>query len=732
MTSSPTLLDDRSRASPAVKSTGVEIASLEEDADLVGGQRSGAKRATLKQSPPGCESMGYDLHESSQFMAYVNGVAKNKGRVKGFWRWNYLCLTGVGTGIIAIAIQMALVAAFDLQYELQDALTEYGLGLRYVAWAGIRTCLAAVAGVLVCYVQPLAGGSGIPEIKCHLNGVDLPGVLELRTLAAKAVGIVFSVASGLPCGKEGPMIHSGAIMGSLMTHLNAGSLKSPFRQHQEARDMTAAGAAAGVAAAFGAPIGGVLFAVEEGASHMNPRILVRTFVCASLATLTVRFFLGPLEGDLGWGKLGTEVPVEFGRFPSGRVYMVWELLIFAMIGVSGGLCGAAFNQLNYHLTMWRMAHIGPRGTRRFLEVLFVVLVISSVNFWAPLILGGETERANFTSAQLLFQEGGNNGIKALFHNDADFDWRMLLIFSVIHFAEACWTYGLGVPSGLFVPSLLAGASLGRLVGQLMQASAAIEATPGVYALIGATAFLSGMARITISLAVILMETTGDAEFGLPIFITVMAAKWTGDKFNKGLYDIHIGLKKVPLLEHFPEKDTLTIQARHVMETCVKVVSPQMTVRELLQVLGGCHHHGFPVVEMSSSRFLGLVQRNSLHHLLQLGKAHGAFVEPGEESSDRCHVPFEAMASTGYPDCQSFETVRESLEPEDLDKVVDLTHYMNSGCYTVPANAVMARCFMLFRTMGLRHLPVVGEDRKLQGMITRKDLILEEEEDALIA
>jgi len=305
---------------------------------------------------------------------------------------------------------------------------------------------------------------------------------------------------------------------------------------------------------------------------------------------------------------------------------------------------------------------------------------------------------------------------------------MLLIFSVLHFAEACWTYGLGVPSGLFVPSLLAGASLGRLVGQLLQEHVVLEASPGVYALIGATAFLSGMARITISLAVILMETTGDAEFGLPIFLTVMAAKWTGDKFNKGLYDIHIGLKKVPLLEHFPEKDTLTIQAQHVMETCLKVVEPQMTVRDLLQVLGGCKHNGFPVVEMSSWRFLGLVQRNSLHHLLQSGKEHGAFRVHGE--SERGIVPFEVMAGKGYPDCKSFEAVRQSLEPEDLEKLVDLTPYMNSGCYTVPAEAVMARCFMLFRTMGLRHLPVVGKDLKLQGMITRKDLILEGEDSEL--
>merc|ERR1719283_330405 len=89
-------------------------------------------------------------------------------------------------------------------------------------------------------------------------------------------------------------------------------------------------------------------------------------------------------------------------------------------------------------------------------------------------------------------------------------------------------------------------------------------SPGAYALIGATALLSGMARITISLVVILMETTGEAEFGVPIFVVVMAAKWIGDVFNKGIYDIHIDLRHVPLLEHKAEKQMIALRASDCM------------------------------------------------------------------------------------------------------------------------------------------------------------------------
>ena len=81
------------------------------------------------------------------------------------------------------------------------------------------------------------------------------------------------VSAGLPCGKEGPMIHSGAIVGAMVNYLNLERRLRPLNLDVEMRDFVAAGAAAGVSAAFGAPIGAVLFAVEEGASHMTPRQL---------------------------------------------------------------------------------------------------------------------------------------------------------------------------------------------------------------------------------------------------------------------------------------------------------------------------------------------------------------------------------------------------------------------------------------------------------------------------
>ena len=140
-------------------------------------------------------------------------------------------------------------------------------------WLIINVCLVIVASSLVCFLEAKAGGSGIPEIKCYLNGIRVPNALKMRTLVAKLFGVLFSVGAGLPVGKEGPMIHCGAIFGAAISQGRNTSSRTPFdseeawqllkgfRSATEKRDFIAAGASAGVAAAFGAPVGGVLFAL---------------------------------------------------------------------------------------------------------------------------------------------------------------------------------------------------------------------------------------------------------------------------------------------------------------------------------------------------------------------------------------------------------------------------------------------------------------------------------------
>ena len=134
-------------------------------------------------------------------------------------------------------------------------------------------------------VQPVAAGSGIPQIKCYLNGLNVPLVMRGKTMLTKAIGVVLAVSGGLAVGKEGPMIHTGS---AIAAGLSQGRVKlfnystrllRVFRSDSEKRDFVSAGAGAGVAAAFGAPVGGLLFSLEEGTSFVNQRLTWK-IVCA--------------------------------------------------------------------------------------------------------------------------------------------------------------------------------------------------------------------------------------------------------------------------------------------------------------------------------------------------------------------------------------------------------------------------------------------------------------------
>lgn len=81
----------------------------------------------------------------------------------------------------------------------------------FLAFLFYQTVFAIMASLFV-YIEPVSGGSGIPEVKCFLNGIDLPRIVRFKTLVCKVVGVTFSVAAGLPVGKEGPMVHSGSVV----------------------------------------------------------------------------------------------------------------------------------------------------------------------------------------------------------------------------------------------------------------------------------------------------------------------------------------------------------------------------------------------------------------------------------------------------------------------------------------------------------------------------------------
>uniref|UniRef100_A0A6M2DZ13 Chloride channel protein n=1 Tax=Xenopsylla cheopis TaxID=163159 RepID=A0A6M2DZ13_XENCH len=295
---------------------------------------------------------------------------------------------------------------------------------------------------------------------------------------------------------------------------------------------------------------------------------------------------------------------------------------------------------------------------------------------------------------------------------------------MFYFPLTIWTYGLSVSSGLFIPILLAGAAWGRLTAMFLQYTQ-INSTilhPGKYALIGAAALLGGTVRMTLSLAVIIIESTGNISFALPIILTLIAAKWTGDFFNEGIYDIHIQLTGIPFLQWHSPPLSSSIFAPVVMSQPVVYFRTRETVKRIVEVLKMTEHNGFPVIEGNenelqindnvSKRLRGLILRAQLIVIL-----HSKLFR--ETRSRRNPVNTSKLFYDKYPRYPNIQDIM--LSEYDERYIIDLTSYMNPSPYTVHTTASLPRMFTLFRALGLRHLLIINDANEVVGVVTRKDL-----------
>ncbi|KAM9457964.1 H(+)/Cl(-) exchange transporter 7 isoform 1-T1 [Clarias gariepinus] len=694
------------------------------------------------------ESLDYDNSENQLFLEEERRMSHMGFRCLEISRWFICGLIGFLTGLIACLIDIMVEKLAGVKYDvvkeyIEKFTTDGGLSVSLILWAVMNSAFVMVGSILVAYVEPIAAGSGIPQIKCYLNGVKIPRVVRLKTLLVKVCGVICSVAGGLAVGKEGPMIHSGAVVAAGVSQGRSTSLKKDFkifeyfRRDTEKRDFVSAGAAAGVSAAFGAPVGGVLFSLEEGASFWNQMLTWRIFFASMISTFTLNFFMSVYNGNMG--ELSNPGLINFGRFESVQYY-IYEIPLFIIMGAIGGFLGALFNAINYWLTIFRIRYV-HRRCLQVMEAMLVAAVSATVSFTMiyfstdcqPLKSDSMEEYplqlfcadGEYNAMATAFFNTPERSVRSLFHSPTGtYNPQTLGLFTLTYFFLACWTYGLTVSAGVFIPSLLIGAAWGRLFGILLPyafpSKTSIWADPGKYALVGAAAQLGGIVRMTLSLTVILVEATGNVTYGLPIMLVLMTAKIIGDYFIEGIYDLHIRLQSVPFLHSEAPATSHWLTAREVMSSPVTCFNRVEKVGTIVDVLSGTstNHNGFPVIMQPVSvdepgKLCGLILRSQLIVLLK----HKVFVERARSRlQHRLQLKDFRDAYPRFPPIQSIH-----VSQDERECMMDLTEFMNPTPYTVPEETSLPRVFKLFRALGLRHLVVVDADNQVTGLVTRKDL-----------
>lgn len=322
-----------------------------------------AEPGSLQKISSKYESLDYDTPENSLYFREQKSYTPEERLRVNINRWVVMFIIGFVTAVIAFAIDVLIIMLAGFKYNIiKDYISQCTSGncmaIPYSLWVVLDALMVCIAACLVVYGEPVAAGSGIPQIKCYLNGVLVPHVVRIKTLFCKTVGVVFSVAGGLACGKEGPMIHSGAVVAAGVSQGRSTTFNKDFKMFQyfredhEKRDFVSGGAAAGVSAAFGAPVGGVLFSLEEGASFWNQSLTWRMFFSSMVSTFTLNVLLSIYNGtpmDLSNPGL-----INFGSF-EGQTYASYEIPLFCVMAIVGGLLGTLFNAINHRLCIFRMS-----------------------------------------------------------------------------------------------------------------------------------------------------------------------------------------------------------------------------------------------------------------------------------------------------------------------------------------------------------------------------------------
>ncbi|KAI1645895.1 chloride channel protein [Daldinia loculata] len=583
--------------------------------------------------------------------------------------------------------------------------------VNYLIYIMFGTAFAFTSATLVKSFAPYAAGSGISEIKCIIAGFVMKGFLGLRTLVIKSVALPLAISSGLSVGKEGPSVHYAVCTGNVISRM----FDKYKRNASKTREILSACAAAGVGVAFGSPIGGVLFSLEEMSNYFPLKTMWRSYFCALVATAALAAMNPFRTGQL----------VMF-QVKYDRSWHFFETVPYIFIGIFGGLYGAFVIKWNLRAQAFRKKYLSKWAV---LEATLLAAGTAIICYPNAFLRIDMTE-----SMEILFLEcEGTEDYHGLCEHDKR--WANILslaIATAVRIFLIIISYGCKVPAGIFVPSMAVGATFGRTVGIIMQAihdahpdSAFFAAcqpdepciTPGTYAFLGAAAALSGIMHITVSVVVIMFELTGALTYILPTMIVVGVTKMVSDLFGKGgIADRMIWFSGFPFLDNKEEHNFGVPVSAAMTNDVIAIPVHGMTLKAVEDLLKQPKYQGFPVVEDLTRKILvGYIGRTELRYAVdRLRRERAIPISP------------EAKCTFSPPAISTVTPITPTVTISSMDysassASLDFSRYVDATPVTVHPRLPLETVMELFRKIGPRVI-LIEHHGRLSGLVTAKDCL----------
>jgi len=474
-------------------------------------------------------------------------------------------LVGVGVGLGAAGLILSLEGIGHLIEPLfeEDDGSLFSLGRAWIF-------LIVPVGLIIAWwiarrFAPEVAGDGVPAATEAL--MVRGGHIRGRVAPLKLVATTFTVGLGGSAGREGPIVHIGAAIGSWISRrFNVGE--------DQVRSLVAAGAGAGIGASFNAPIAGMLFALEVILVSFAPRHMSAVVIASVTAAITSQSIVGEeLALNAGVYRLGS--------FPELGLYALLALVIVAV----------GFFFLRFLDTVEGFAH---RHAERLgvLRPLLAGLIVAGLIFIEPALFGTGQEVTN----SLLLDER----VAAVTGTGGEL-WWVLLLLALGKAVATSITISSGASGGAFMPSLFMGAAVGtgfaRLASEFWEGAS--PPAPGAFAVVGMAAMFAVVGRAPLTAILIVFEVTGARDYGLilPLMLTATLGTFLAERYMKdSVYTLALKRKGISLTRS-GEVDILdTVTVGSVMTRSPFLATPELPVAEAEQMLNSHRSHGVPVVD----------------------------------------------------------------------------------------------------------------------------------------
>ena len=432
-----------------------------------------------------------------------------------------------------------------------------------------------VIAFLVIHFFPATRGSGVNQTKAALYIYN--GHIPFRTAIGKFITAALAIGSGHSLGPEDPSLQIGACLASVLG-------RKMRLSRDRMRLIAPVGAAAGLAAAFNAPISAVLFVIEEVIGRWTAGILGSVVLSAVSSVVVMRWFLGS---------------ESLFRIPAVELKRPSELLAYAILGVVGGLASVAFSSGIATLRPWCKSL--PRWTQYFQPAIAGLLigVIAVLGF--PQVMGAGYE----------YMDQAMHG---------QFTWQFLAILAGLKIIATLLSFASGTPGGMFAPTLFIGAMLGAAVGGAQHVLLPhLTGSPGTYALVGMGVLFAGFLRAPMTSVFMVLEVSGNYSIIVPVIIA-----------NTFAYVIARGLQPIAIFDLLTRQDGLDLPSMeeqreedvlHVEDAMQPVEDPVLdgeeTVDQSLQKAARAKNHQL-LVRLSPSGW-SIVTRQELESMSSQGK-----------------------------------------------------------------------------------------------------------------